>query len=198
MSNEQQSTICVGGPKDGQWIPSSGDSVGERVFFPVYQYTLAELASAFPYPSPAYLDPPAHRHIAYDRIKLQLLTSYGRSEVVQILHHEENPRQGFNATEFLQKLLESYGEPKARWRSPTPEDGWYGRYYYVLDEVDEHTTESWHEPIQIHPFVNGGGGEWMTYRYCPNRPVRAHFFSKNIMVCECVRPTTQHQKQPKE
>ena len=47
MSNEQQSTICVGGPKDGQWIPSSGDSVGERVFFPVCQYTLAELASAF-------------------------------------------------------------------------------------------------------------------------------------------------------
>lgn len=188
MNNNQQESLLVGGPRDGQWIPSLGESTGSRVFFPVIGKSDGELALSMFGTSPSHIRATAFTHVAYDRVKLQLLTSHGRSGIVEILHHEGDSRQGFNATEFLQKLLDSYGEPKARWRKPTPEDGGFGRYYFVRDEVDEHTTESWHEPIQIHPF---SGGQWMTYRPCPNRPVRMHFFSENFMVCECVRPTKE-------
>lgn len=181
-----QETLLVGGPKDGQWVPPLGESVGERVFFPVAEHAAAELMSEVHGPSPAYFIPPYCSHVAYDKIKLQLLTSYGRSEIAHILFHKDGSWSGFDATEFLRKLLESYGEPKSRWRKPTPEDGGFGRYYYVKDEVDEYTTENWHEPIQIH---QDNDGRWLTYRPVTNRPLRMHFFSKKLEVCECVRQT---------
>lgn len=182
-ANHNQEILLVGGPKDGQWIPPLGESTGQRIFFPFIDEAMsAELAFATSGPLP-YQHPPRYGHVAYDRVKLQLLTSYGRSEIVEILHREGDSSQSFDATEFLHKLLESYGEPKARWRKPTPEDGGWGRYYFVKDGVDEYTIERWHEPIQIHPF---SGGQWMTHR--PGFKTVQHFFSKNLEVCECVRP----------
>lgn len=185
-ANHNQEILLVGGPKDGQWIPPLGESVGDRVFFPVAGNAAADLMSDVHGPSPAYANPPVYGHVAYDRIELQLTTARGRSRIAQILHNEGESGQRFDATEFLRKLLESYGEPKARWRKPTPEDGGFGRYYFVNDEVDEYTTASWHEPIQIH---QDNDGRWLTYRQVTNHPIRMHFFSKNLEVCECVRPT---------
>lgn len=187
-ANHSQEILLVGGPKDGQWIPPLGESVEDRVFFPVAGNAAAELMSNVFGPSPACVGPPVYGHVAYDRIELQLTTARGRSRIAQILHNEGESGQRFDATEFLRKLLESYGEPKARWRKPTPEDGGFGRYYFVKEEVDEYTTESWHEPIQIH---QDNDGRWLTYRPVTNRPIRMHFFSANFMVCECVRPTKE-------
>jgi hypothetical protein len=194
-ANHNQEILLVGGPKDGQWIPPLGESVGDRVFFPVAGNAAADLMSDVPGPSPAYVNPPVYGHVSYDRIELQLTTARGRSRIAQILHNEGESGQRFDATEFLQKLLESYGEPKARWRKPTPEDGGFGRYYFVKEEVDEYTKHDWHSPINIH---FDKSGRWFTCIPRRNQPIRQYYFNESMLVCECVRPPKEDKKEPKE